>query len=249
MIPRWFAFMLTVTALDFVQFGAAQDKTKPLEVCLVAGSKEYDPDVSLAKLQQHLEKNYQVRCTRAFTKGKDYANLPGLENLDTCDVMVLFTRRLTIEGEQLERVKKYCLAGKPIVGIRTASHAFQNWLDLDKEVLGGNYKGHYEVGPITAVSIEDKTKGHPILKGVRPFKSVSSLYRNTGLASDVDILLTGTIPGHSEPLAWTRNYKGGRIFYTSLGHVEDFAEPNFVTMLVNAIHWTAKRDPVMRKGP
>jgi type 1 glutamine amidotransferase len=227
----------------------AQDKAKPLEVCLVAGSKEYDPDLSLAKLQEHLEKDYRVRCTRAFVKGKDYSNLPGLESLDTCDVMVLFTRRLTIDGEQLARVKKYCLSGKPIVGIRTASHAFQNWLDLDKEVLGGNYKGHYDAGPICDVTIEEKAKGHPILKGVQPFKSVASLYKNTGLASDVNILLTGTIPGHSEPLAWTRNYQGGRIFYTSLGHVKDFEDPNFVTMLVNAIHWTAKRDPVAPKAP
>jgi len=154
---------------------------------------------------------------------------------------VLFTRRLTISGEQLERVKKYCLAGKPIVGIRTASHALQNWLDLDKEVLGGNYKGHYKDGPITEVKIEDKS--HPILKGVTPFQSVASLYKNTGLAKDVHLLLTGTIPEHSEPLAWTRSYKGGRIFYTSLGHQRDFEEPQFIRLVTNAIHWAAAREP------
>lgn len=219
----------------------AQDKSKPLVVCLVAGSTEYEPNVSLAKLQKHLEANHGVKCTRAFIKGKDVGNLPGLENLDTCDVMVLFTRRLTISGEQLQRVKKYCQSGKPIVGIRTASHAFQNWLELDKEVLGGNYKGHYKDGPITLVKIEDKS--HPILKGVTPFKSVASLYKNTGLAKDVHLLLTGTIPEHSEPLAWTRNHKGGRVFYTSLGHQRDFEEPQFIRLVTNAIHWAAGREP------
>ena len=85
-------------------------------------------------------------CSRAFIEGKDEEHLPGLENLADCDVMLLFTRRLKLSGEQLERIKDYCLSGKPIVGVRTASHAIQSWLDLDKEVLGGNYHGHYGEG-------------------------------------------------------------------------------------------------------
>src|SRR5262249_35886298 len=158
--------------------------------------------------------------------------------------MVLFTRRLTIDGEQLERVKKYCLAGKPLVGIRTASHAFQTWLDLDKLVLGGNYKNHYPEGPPTTVAL--KAKDDPILTGVKPFQTPGSLYKNTGLASDLNVLLTGTIPGHTEPVAWTRSYKGGRVFYTSLGHQADFENDNFVRMIVNAIHWTTQRPPERR---
>ncbi|MCI0683631.1 MAG: ThuA domain-containing protein [Gemmataceae bacterium] len=220
---------------------------KPLRVCLVSGSLEYDSDASLNKFQKHLEKNYHAVCSRAFIKTE--SDLPGLENLDTCDVMLLFTRRLKITGEQLERVKKHCLAGKPIVGIRTASHAFQNWLDLDKEVLGGNYKGHFGAGPLCAVKIEPKAKSHPILKGVQPFQSVGSLYKNTGLAKDVDILLTGSATANTEPIAWTRQYKGARIFYTSLGHQKDFDDPNFVTMIVNALYWTTNREPAARKNP
>src|SRR6202011_1130214 len=101
-------------------------------------------DGSLAAFQKHLEANYPVTCTRAFRKTDD--DLPGLVNLENCDVMLLFTRRLTIKGKQLEVVQAYCKAGKPIVALRTASHAFQNWLELDREVLGGNYKGHYGDG-------------------------------------------------------------------------------------------------------
>ena len=215
------------------------DDPKPLRVCLVSGSLEYDSDTSLGKLQKHLEKNYLVECSRAFIKTE--SDLPGLENLDKCDVMLLFTRRLKISGEQLEQVKKYCLAGKPIVGIRTASHAFQNWLVLDKEVLGGNYQGHYKEGPLCEVRLADSAKSNPILKGVQSYKSAGSLYKNTGLAKDVDILLTGSIPEHTEPIAWTRNYHGARIFYTSLGHPKDFDNENFKQLLVNALFWTAQR--------
>jgi putative membrane-bound dehydrogenase-like protein len=210
-----------------------------LKVCLVSGSVEYHSDDSLAAFQTNLEQHYPVRCTRAFRKTDD--NLPGLENLESCDVMLLFTRRLTITGEQLERVQKYCRSGKPIVAVRTASHAFQNWLALDKEILGGHYQGHYPAGPITQVALVDQFKNHPVLAGVQAFQSVGSLYKNTGLAADAEVLLTGSIPGHTEPIAWTRVHSGGRVFCTSLGHPEDFKNANFRRLLVNGLFWTAKR--------
>lgn len=224
---------------------AQADPNKPLKVCLVSGSLEYESDASLAILQQYLEKNYHIQCSRAFRKTDN--DIPGLENLDSCDVMLLYTRRLTINGEQLERIKKYCLAGKPIVGVRTASHAFQTWLALDKEVLGGNYKGHFGGGIPCEVKITEQAKNHPILQGFKPFISAGSLYKNTGLADDVTVLLTGSIPKHTEPLAWTRSYKGGRIFYTSLGHQKDFQDENFLRLLSNALYWTTQRTAAPRQ--
>jgi putative membrane-bound dehydrogenase-like protein len=212
---------------------------RPLKVCLVSGSLEYKSDESLSAFQKYLEENYHVHCSRAFRKADD--DLPGLENLEACDVMLLFTRRLTISGAQLERVQKYCRAGKPIVALRTASHGFQNWLALDKEILGGNYKNHYGAGLSVQVEIVKPARNHPILASVQPFTSPGSLYRNSGLSKDAAVLLTGSIPGHTEPIAWTRMHKGGRIFYTSLGHPEDFKAENFKRLLVNALFWTANR--------
>jgi type 1 glutamine amidotransferase len=234
--------MLTVFCMTaIIPCAPSQEKTAPVKVCLVSGSLEYDSDTSLAVLQKYLESRYQVACTRAFRKTDD--NVPGLENLETCDVMVLFTRRLTISGEQLERVKKYCLSGKPLVGIRTASHAFQKWLDLDKEVFGGNYQNHYKAGSATMIEYTAKGKSHQILAGVKLTKSEGTLYKNTGMAKDAEILLTGNIPVQNEPIAWTRMYKGGRIFYTSLGHQKDFEDENYLRMIANAIFWTTQKNP------
>jgi putative membrane-bound dehydrogenase-like protein len=216
-------------------------QAKPLTICLVSGSLEYHSDESLAAFQQYLESHYPVRCVRAFRKMDD--DLPGLENLDHCDVMVLFTRRLTISGEQLERIKEYCRSGKPIVAIRTASHAFQNWLALDKEVLGGNYQNHYGAGPAVQVRPASQAAHHMILSGVGNLDSPGSLYRNQGIAGDTEVLLTGSIPGHEEPVAWTRVHDGGRIFYTSLGHPADFKNPGFLRLLANAIFWTTGSTP------
>jgi type 1 glutamine amidotransferase len=222
---------------------AAADDLRPLAVCLVSGSREYKSNESLAEFEKHAESTYNIRCSRAFIVGDDEEHLPGLDNLDRCDTMLLFTRRLKLSGDDLERIKKYCQSGRPIVGVRTASHAIQSWLDLDKEVLGGNYRGHYPEGPETLITILDSARAHPVLLGVQPYSSVASLYKNEGLPADDQILMTGTIPGHTEPITWVRTHKGVRIFYTSLGHPQDFAENSFRRMLVNALFWTAGRDP------
>jgi type 1 glutamine amidotransferase len=212
---------------------------KIINVCLISGSLEYDSDTSLADFQKYLEAHYPIRCTRAFRKTD--TDLPGLEQLQTCDVAIFFTRRLKIDGVQLERIKKYCASGKPIVAIRTASHGFQNWLEMDKEVLGGNYGNHYGPGT-TRVTIAPGSSDDPILRGVGSFESAGSLYRNTGLAKDAHVLLNGAIPDHVEPIAWTRLNHGGRVFYTSLGHQADFKNPNFRTLLVNALYWAVRQE-------
>ena len=51
-------------------------------------------------------------------------------------MLLVFTRRLNVDGGELERFKDYCSEGRPIVGVRTASHAFQNWLAFDREGAG-----------------------------------------------------------------------------------------------------------------
>src|SRR5262245_38499882 len=95
--------MLTACFLALAQT-SGDDSKGPLKVCLVSGALEYDSDASLASLQKHLESRYRIVCSRAFRKSD--SDLPGLDNLATCDVAVLFTRRLEIAGPQLEQVKK-----------------------------------------------------------------------------------------------------------------------------------------------
>ena len=233
------AGLAALEAGDFAaSLAAADEDQRLLRVCLVSGSLEYDSDTSLAAFQQHLEKQHRVTCSRAFRKTDD--NLPGLENLDHCDCAIFFTRRLTVSGEPLERIKRYCRRGRAIVGVRTASHGFQNWLAMDREVFGGDYQGHYGNASKPEVKIVDAAKEHPILKGVTPFTSGGSLYKNPKIAADTTALLSGAIPGHTEPVAWTRLSQKGRVFYTSLGHRDDFREPSFLRILVNAIFWSAR---------
>ena len=70
-----------------------------------------------------------------------------------------------------------------------------------------------------------------------------SLYLVNPLSESAQPLFVGTIPGKpSEPVAWTFvRADGGKSFYTSLGHSDDFAEPAFRKLLVNALLWAAKK--------
>jgi type 1 glutamine amidotransferase len=224
---------------------AAQAQPPPLKVCLVSASAEYKSHESLAALQKHLEANRAVACTRAFgeDKGKD---IPGLEALDTADVLVLFTRRVTLDEAPLARVKRFCAAGKGVVGIRTASHGIQNWLEIDKDLFGGSYQGHYGKDEPAQVVPGEKAKGHPVLAGVKPFGTPGKLYKNPALAADATLLLTGIAAGKQEPVAWVRERPGGRVFYTSLGVPEDFANEDFLRLMANAVFWTARRDVAER---
>lgn len=213
---------------------------KPLKLCLLSGCPTYHSEKSLPPFQEWLEKNYPVQCTRLTREGDKF---PDLAPLADCDVAFVFFKRTNLAGEQLETFQKHVRSGKPIVAVRTASHAVQTWLAFDKEILGGNYQGHYEAEPKTMIEVTDAGKAHPILKGVTLTTAPGPLYKNAGHAEDITILLTGSNPGRVEPLAWTREVSGGRVFYTSLGNVETFADDEFRTMLANAIFWAAKREP------
>ena len=208
-----------------------------LNLCMISGSFEYDSEESLSIFREYMEKNHGIQASMIIYKTED--DDISMESMDDADVLLVFTRRLKTAGKELERFKAYCAQGRPIVGVRTASHAFQNWLDFDKEVLGGNYNGHYGSGPICRVEIGPGAEDHPILKGVSPFDSRGSLYKNTPIAGDATLLLNVKTDEHGEPLAWTRLNKGGRVFYTSLGNQGDFRNDEFLHLLANGVFWAA----------
>ena len=138
---------LVVIILLFASIARAADPkpAAPLKVCILSGCPTYNSEKSLPPFQKWLEANYHVACDRIVRKD---AELPGIEKLDSCDVALVFFKRTGLKGEQLERFQKYVTSGRPLVGVRTASHAVQTWLAFDREVLGGNYTGHYGKEPV-----------------------------------------------------------------------------------------------------
>ena len=210
-----------------------------IKLCMLSGSFEYDSRGSLAVLRERLEAGGEVECSTVEFESEDDDR--SLRPIEDADVLLVFTRRLNTAGRELERFKRYCADGRPIVGVRTASHAFQNWLEFDLEVLGGSYAMHYEPGPVVWIEAAPGAAGHPVLEGVSRLESHGSLYRNTPIAADATLLLTGSTDEAAEPVAWVRMNAGGRVFYTSLGHQDDFRDDRFLRLLTNGVLWAAGR--------
>ena len=233
-----------------------KDDKRPL-VVFISSEKEYGAAESLPVFADGLEMNYGLRCEVLQGSTADGVAeshyISGMEALDKADLVVVFVRRRAFPAEQMRHLSDYLARGKPLIGLRTASHAFDargdgpkghvEWARFDAEVLGGNYHGHYGRGITTVASPAKGAEGHPILAGVEmPLKSTASLYQASPLAESATALLIGTIPGEEpEPIAWTNGYKKSRVFYTSLGSVEDFENPQFRRMLDNAAFWAMNR--------
>ena len=225
-------------------------------VALLIADDEYRTEVSLPGFATaRLLKDYFVSTIVAPEGHRD--SLPGVNVLSTADVMLVSARRRVLPKVQLDEIRKFVDQSKPVVGIRTANHAFapkalatipkdhDTWVNFDADVLGGHYTGHHtEDGSKTSVAVKVASESVPsmILKDVNPanIRGHGSLYKVSPLAKTATPLLIGSIPGQSaEPLAWINAPTSkGRVFYTSLGHIDDFQSPDFNRLLKNAIDWT-----------
>jgi outer membrane protein assembly factor BamB len=176
------------------------------------------------------------------------------------DLILLSVRRRALSPGDGPRLRSYLASGRPLVALRTSSHAFdsrsaesrpgfEDWPGFDAEVLGGNYQGHHgnrDPELPTLVRVVEAARTHPILAGLpeTEWPVRSWLYKTSPLAADTEVLLVGRVSDRlpHEPVAWTRIVGGSRIFYTSLGHPDDFVDPAFERLLVQGIHWALERD-------
>ena len=232
-------------------------------VAVVVSEFEYETYNTLPTFaRQHLGKDFRVVC--AVNDDQTNHDLPGLEVLAEADLAVLSIWRRTLAPAQLQLVRDYVASGKPIVAIRTSSHAFATrngdvpegraaWPRFDREVLHGNYTGHHgnkrsNGDPPTHVWVHPDAAGQePIVAGLPAgeFAVHSWLYKMSPLVEPARPLLMGRVADRPpEPVAWTSmRDQDQRIFYTSLGSQADFAQPEFQRLLTNAIYWAADRVP------
>jgi type 1 glutamine amidotransferase len=180
-------------------------------------------------------------------------HFPGLEALDEADLLVVFCRRLALPPEQMQKIKGYLAAGKPLIGLRTANHGFsvrdtvadgyEDWWGFVPEILGCENRGYEPEELGTDVKLVDAQVTHPILKGIDPtlpWRSNGQVYKVAPLIdTTATVLLTGSTGNVTEPFAWTRKTADGSpVFYTALGYPDDFQNAQFIQLLHNAISWT-----------
>jgi len=229
-------------------------------IVFMIGEDEYHtwdtlPDFAKRELEP---RGYRITTIQADPADKN--NCPGLvEALRSADLLFVSVRRRTPPPNQLDAVRTHLNAGKPLVGIRTACHAFALrpndppagpnqavWQAFDPQVLGGHYTNHHPDGPKTLVTLAAGGRNHQILKGLNLSQLVGagSLYKVSPLEPDTTTLLIGGIPDQPpEPIAWTHRFgdKRARVFFTSFGHPDDFTNAEFRRLLVNGIAWALGR--------
>ena len=242
-----FAVLILLSVIPSAVFAA-----KPHLVMLIA-EREYLTEQTLpAFASEHLADDYRV--TFVFAAPEDRNRLVGVEAVASADILLVSVRRRTLPVDQLKRIREYVEAGKPVIGIRTANHAFSIngkpvpegravWDEWDQRVFGGNYRGHH--GNRLKTTVTFAAGDHPpLLRDLhtKPFAAGGSLYRVSPLADGASIILRGRVEGHSpEPVAWSFvRSDGGRSFYTSLGHVDDFRGEVLPRLLVNALAWVVE---------
>ncbi len=244
-----------LTGKPAFQFAA---ETRPRAVFLI-GDDEYKTETTLPAFAKSELEPAGVRCSFAVADPKKPHDFPGLAALGDADLLIVSTRRRAPAADEMKILKRYVAAGKPVIGIRTASHAFDargkapaghlEWPSFDHDILGGNYTGHYPATEHPTIERGPSAKPHPLLAGVElPFVSQGSLYKTSPLASSAFPLLVGKIANHpAEPVAWINLSTEARIFYTSLGHPDDFQKPAFTRLLANAVFWCLGR-PTTREA-
>jgi len=254
-------FLFLALLLGFLPALSAAER-KP-HIVFMIGESEYNTKATLPEFAKKDLEPKGIVCSFAIAPSDTSNDFPGLETLKEADLLFISVRRRTPSKENMALIRQHVAAGKAVVGIRTASHAFAlrgknvtvpeghaDWPEFDHEVLGGNYNDHYGKGIKTFVKAVPSAGKHPVLQGIptTEFEVQSHLYKNPDLTSRVTVLMTGRMEGRPEvePVAWVNTSDNRRVFYTSLGSPEDFELPVFRRLLVNGILWALKEEPKAR---
>jgi type 1 glutamine amidotransferase len=241
-----------------ITLNAAEKK----HIVFVLGDHEYSGEATMPLLAAELEKRYGVRTTLLKSHPDQNAeeNLPGMEALAQADLAVFFLRWRRLPKDQVANIDRYVRSGRPLVGIRTTSHSFNypqdhelvRWNAWASEAFGAppgwGRDGHTHYGheSSTDVRIVPENADHPVLTGINgPFHVRSWLYHVVPKwpPADAETLLIGTAVNPNKaavenPVAWTwKNRYGGRVFFTTLGHPEDFAIEPVQRLFLNSVQW------------
>lgn len=186
-----------ISPKQWLTFNTEANKAK--HVVLISGDEEYRSEEALPQLAGILSERHGFRCTVLFAQdpskpgivNANYVkNIPGLEALKSADLMIIFTRFRALPDKQMQIIDNYLKSGKPVIGIRTATHAFnfdmesdsnfkhysngysgdkKEWVDgFGRLVLGEkwiSHHGHHKHESTRGI-LSDVGKTHPITNGI-----------------------------------------------------------------------------------
>lgn len=188
------AIIILLAAVQWVVYEGAAGPGKGKHVVLISGDEEYRSEEALPQLGKILSRHHGFTSTVLFAvdpatgeiNPDNRHNIPGLEALRAADLMIIATRFRDLPDEQMQHIVAYLETGKPILGMRTATHAFNiakgktyekygyNFAGKDyeqgfgRQILGETWiKHHGQHGKQSTRGIVARTAaGHPILRGI-----------------------------------------------------------------------------------
>lgn len=207
------------TAKDWVVYEPSEGPGQGKHIVFLTGDEEYRSEEGMPMLGKILAKRHGFKCTVLFSidpdtghiNPDDQTNLPGFEHVATADLLVVFYRFREPSREQMKILDDYLQSGKPIIGLRTATHAFNMKRDKEnpfqhydfqsrewrggfgQQVLGDtwiNHHGHHK-HEATRGLINGMAQNHPILKGVVDVFGTSDVYGVRNLKTTDTVLLHG----------------------------------------------------------
>jgi hypothetical protein len=224
-------FVITATvshAADRLVFEAKGSNDTAKHIVLVSGDEEYRTEESMPMLGKILSQKHGFKCTVLFALGADGAEyidsnnssgIRGFDALETADLMIIGTRFRKPSAEDAAYVTKFLNAGKPVIGIRTATHAFNgdgdfggiSYGEFGRKILGeqwvNHHGGHKSQGALSV--IEEAHAKHPLLNSVSRIFAPSDVYGVIHLTDDDQILMraavTETLDPESQPIEGDKN--------------------------------------------
>ena len=189
-------------------------------IVFVTGDDEYRSEEAMPQLAKILATRHGFKCTVLFAidpkdgtiKPDHQTNIPGTEVLDEADLMVLFLRFRNLPDEQMKPIVDFANSGKPMIGLRTATHSFNytsqdspyakyHWRSNDPKggfgqlVFGDTWVSHHgdHGRQSTRGIINEKRADHPIVNGCEDVWGPTDVYGIERLKPDDEILLWGQV--------------------------------------------------------
>lgn len=205
-------------AADRLVFDPPESEETPQHIVLVSGDEEYRTEETMPMLGKILSQKHGFKCTVLFALAEDGSGyidpnnqqgIVGLESLQDADLMIIGTRFRKPDAEGAKHIADFLNAGKPVIGIRTSTHAFRgdgdfgglSYNDFGMKVLGETWVSHHGKHKKEGARgiATDEGKEHPILSGVGDIFCPSDVYGVIHLTDADQILLRAAVTESLDP--------------------------------------------------
>jgi len=246
-----------------VAYPAKAGPGKGKHIVLLSGDEEYRGEEGLPMLAKILSQRHGFKTTVLFSldpdgtiNPKNVASLSDPAALDSADAIIMLLRFRHWSDEDMARFEKFMLAGKPIVALRTSTHAFNafpkgsrwetwNWNNeggFGKRVLGETWLTHWGKHKVEATrgAIEPSQQKNPLLRGVSNIFGETDVYEAYPPA-DATILVRGIVLKTLTPDSEPADYKKPRVTDKVEQSVNDPAMPVAWTRMNKNANGTTNR--------